>query len=225
MAKLNQIIFSIFIIILAGCSAKSQFIYDHPVESELAEHAQLVAVVMPVIDQREDGKEIDQIFADNPLQKIQKIIKEELIHSGYFSEVILLQEDQPTDDADISFVPQLSKMQWLVPDYDEMLGKTFIISILTGGIGGIAYGSGETDVIGEMHLKLEMIDIESKQVIHDKTYVGHFSQKMKKLNCDSPETKATVIGKSLKNAMKNMSSDLHDVFTDNFITGLEMKPE
>ncbi len=225
MAMVNKIFMGLCIILLAGCATKSQFIYDHPDENTLASQQELIALVMPVNDLREDEKEIDQIFADDPLLEIQKIIKEEIASTGYFSEVILQQENQPVVNADIIFVPHLRKMQWMVPDYDDMIGKVYIISFLTGGIGGVAYGSTETDVIGDVELKLEIIEQSTNDVLHEKIHSGHHKQKMAKMNCDAPETKATVVGKSLKNAMVELSSDLNEVFADYLMINSEMVSE
>ena len=56
-----------------------------------------------------------------------------------------------------------------------------------------------------------MIEEATGQVLLERTYSGHYEQQMDKFKCDTPETKATMIGKSVKEAMNQLKIDLQKV--------------
>ena len=206
-------------VLLGGCAAKSQFLYDLPQVSQDMPKGSVVALVSTVDDKRSGDKEIDRIYDCEPLENVQKIIVEEMKSTGIFKNVIGVPKGgQPEQivsesDADILISPAVIKMDWEVPGYKEMLGKVFAVSILTGGIGGAIYGSTETEVLGETTVHVTLKNIKSGEVLLDKSYSGRYEEKMIRFRCDTPSTKARMVSKSLKAAIDFLKEDLWKVLS------------
>lgn len=199
---------------ISGCATTSQFVYNHPTDFPEAKQENLVAAVVPIIDLRKGDKEIDKIYSDSPLVNIQKIIQEELRSTGLFKKVISISKADEENGADIMVEPSLAKLEWVVPNYDELVGKAFAVSVLTGGIGGAIYGSTDVDVYGNTSLHVKVMEISNGKVLLEKTYDGHCEEKMIKFKCDTPETKAKMIGTSLKQSIEAMKTDLKEAISE-----------
>lgn len=197
-------------VLVGGCAAKSQFVYDHPAAYRGSIQGGMVAAMAPIADLREGSKEIDQIFADDPLDEIEVIIHEELISTGMFREVVASDKAGGSGYADLTVETSLLKMDWEVPDYDALTGKAFAISLLTGGIGGAIYGSTEVDVYGSTSLHARVTEAATSKVLLDKTYEFRYEERMTKFECDTPQTKAKMIGESLELAVDALMADLKE---------------
>lgn len=104
---------------------------------------------------------------------------------------------------------ELEKLDWFVPGYDSMLKKAFASSLLTGGLGGIAYGSTETLVQGNAVLKIRWL--QSGREALNREYVGYYEEKIKKLQCDTVETKSRVAGLALSDAIEKLLKDMGSI--------------
>jgi len=75
----------------------------------------------------------------------------------------------------------------------------------------LAYGSTSTDVIGNSAIFVRVVDRKSGTELLSKEYTGSYTEGMTKLSCDTPETKAKMVEKSLKVALEELKSDLKTV--------------
>ncbi len=202
----------IFVLILvSGCAAKSNFIYTYPEANHKKSLTNMVAAVAQVKDLRQGEKKIDNVYVNDPLKDIQSIIKEELQSTGFFQKVFVISDENTDFKPNVIIEPSLSELKWEVPEYEEMLGKVFVVSFLTGGIGGLIYGSTGTDVYGSVDIHISLVESNNGKTLFENTYNGRYEENMPKLNCDTPETKSIVIGKALKQELKTLKVDLHEV--------------
>jgi hypothetical protein len=104
---------------------------------------------------------------------------------------------------------ELERLDWLVPGYEAMLRKAYLTSFLTGGLGGLAYGSTDTTVQGHATLKIRMR--QSGREVLNKEYVGFYEEKIDKLRCDSLETKSRVAGLALSSAIEGLITDINSL--------------
>jgi hypothetical protein len=95
-----------------------------------------------------------------------------------------------------------------VPNYKELMAVNWVLSIFTGGIGGLIYGLTSTGVHGDVKFQAVLSDIKGGGIVFDKTYSGHYEEKKKKIICDSPKTKAYITGKALKIGIEQLKNDL-----------------
>jgi len=198
--------------VLSGCAAPAQFSYDHP-QTTASTPGMPTLAVADLIDQRAGPSEIDNAYVDDPVDEIDDILEEELLSTGLFGEVVRVQADEDISltKPDLLMTAELLEIQWEVPDYDAIVAKAFTTSLLTGGIGGVFYGSTETDVYGDTLLHVRVVDFGTGQVLLDNSYAGHSEERMAKLQCDTPSTKALMVGKALKLAMEQLKADLSTV--------------
>lgn len=213
--KLKRLVlFVILAALISGCAAKSPFVYDKPIDIPEPNQGVIVAVIAPLTDLREDDdKEIDKIYAKQPLEDIQEILLKELMSTGIFKEIIFSPTDDGNITADINIEPSLVEMRWEVPNYDDILNKAFLTSMLTGGIGGAIYGSTKTDVYGDTSLYIKIVQYPTEEIIIEKQYDGHCEEKVAKLSCDTPETKARMVGLSLEKALETLKVELTEKFS------------
>lgn len=94
------------------------------------------------------------------------------------------------------------------PQLRRKVSRCFAASFLTGGVGGLIYGSIRTDVYGDIKLTINVIDIGSDKSIIEKEYVGHYTERKAMMNSDSAKTRATMVGNSLKMVMDEFKEDL-----------------
>lgn len=199
-------------LLFSGCAA-TQFVYEHPAEPRVTGEGTVIAAVAPVTDVRGGDKAIDAIYAADPMKDIQVIIQEELMSTGLFDDVILLPSPVKEHEATIVIESSVAKLNWEVPKYKDIVGTAFVVGFLTGGVGGIVYGSTATDVHSDVSLDVRVVEHGSGNVLLEKTYDGHCEEKFPKLKCDTPETKAMMVGKSLKRTMEAMIFDIQKVMS------------
>lgn len=212
MKFIRNVVLFILIILASGCSTSSEFIYPENSKSTLYNGEKFFGELDELQDKRTQDKrtqdkEIDEIYKTPPVIEIQKILQDELINSGIFSEIHLALET-PKSQAGYLIKPSLIRLEWEVPGYGSMVGTTFGVSLLTGGIGGLIYGSTSTDVFGYVDLEIELYDLSSDKLLTKKLYKGLAKQNMAKLSSDSHETKATIIGLAVQSAINQFKEDL-----------------
>jgi hypothetical protein len=201
-----SLLFVIFIFTNA-CTTTTAFHHPSPLENKAYKGKQYVGEVALLKDERAGDKSIDKIFKDSPLMEIQKMIEEEILYSGIFSQ---MKKKGETFNAELRYLikPVLKRLEWHIPNYDSMVGTAFIVSALTGGIGGVIYGSTDTTVFGYVDLEIELYDNQSRQTVFNKTYKGEVKKTMAKIFSDSQNTKAEMIGLATQDAVKKFKVDL-----------------
>jgi hypothetical protein len=85
------------------------------------------------------------------------------------------------------------------------------ISILTGGLGGLAYGSGTTDLNGNAKLRIVIKDGNTGENLLDKEYGSQATEQMSRFKTDSREERAKIIGKAVKQLITEFKADLERV--------------
>jgi hypothetical protein len=200
------ILIMVVIIIAGSCATTTQFVYEHPEIPPQSSRGKIVGF-FSIDDQREDSKEIDKVYGDFPVGALNQIIEEEIKSTGLFEQVLIIPEEMLDDKeylnqtgADFFVRTGLLEMKWEVPDYETKISKITAASFLGGLAGGLIYGSSNTEVWANTKLNFILTDVKSGKHVLNKDYEGHYVEEMKLLECDTPSTKAYVVGKSLKKA-------------------------
>ena len=150
---IKNILASIICVILAsGCAAPFNYAIPTP---NLVDTGPVCVTIKPsILSPHEDTTKLFDTDLD---QTLLEIFDSELAASGYFKETIRiaslseLDSTSPTGQTCEVFIlhPTFSSIRWSVPDYEEKMMKAGVISGLTGGIGGLIYGSTKTDMESE----------------------------------------------------------------------------
>jgi len=205
------------IMFFSGCAGKSPFIYEDNSSSNLKADGPSIAIQY-IIDKRTGDTDIDESFETDPLIDMSNILKNEIESTGYFSNVYLIEENSSYLNTDHFYIirPYLINMKWEIPNYEDMIGNLMFISLITGGLGGIIYGSTETDVLGDVSLNIVMENKYSGHVLIDKQYNGHSKKSYSKFVSDSNFKKSRVIGYAFSEIMSKLKSDIKQASIANY---------
>lgn len=196
------------IVLVSGCATKGKFVYEpSPRPAENAK-GKLVAALAPLADTRERKHQFNSYYDGDPIKDLQAILENELLGTKLFNKVITVSERNLDVTADVMIEPTLQDLEWNVPDYDALLTKMFIVSFLTGGIGGAIYGSTDIDVHGKATIAIRVTDKVKGTVLIDKSYDGHYDEQIATMQCDLPQTKVKMANESLKKTIALINSDL-----------------
>jgi hypothetical protein len=197
---------------MSGCATTTSFQYDYPQANKPALSKLRIACTPPK-DERQPNEDVDKIWSRDPVQEVGTIIQEEIRSTGLFSEVISIPKEDKAKRADIQMVlhTSLKELSWEIPNLEEQVAATLAISILTGGIGGLVYGSGNTDFYGNARLRVVLEDQQTGKRLLDKKYSSRAEEKMARLKTDSAEERARIIGKAVKQVMEQLKTDLEQV--------------
>jgi hypothetical protein len=167
------LIFCSLVLFVNGCATTTSLIYDCPSVVKPAITELRIAITYPK-DEREPNQKVDKMWSKNPIEDIGKVIQDEIRSTGLFRETVLRNkgQDEKIGLSDIQMVlrTSLKELAWEIPNPKEQENKMLVISILTGGIGGLAYGSGSTEIYGKAKLKVVLEDRETKRILLDKEY-------------------------------------------------------
>ena len=204
-----------FFLSLCSCSTTS-FVYDHP-QASTSSSTNLKIAILTQKDERHPNEETDKIWSNNPLDETAKIIEQEIKSCGLFQEVVLAskpdEEKAIMERSDMRMLlrPTLRDLSWDIPNRQAQEKTALVVSILTGGIGGLIYGSGSTDLYGNAKLGVTLEDRETSKIILEKEYASRAEDTMARLKTDSYEERARIIGKAFKQIMEQFKADLHTV--------------
>ena len=197
------------LVLLCGCgAAKLPFTYTY--SSRETPAGNVVVALQSIRDNRTD-REIDKIYANSPSNEVNTILKEEISGTGLVKSVVVKDSSGSADDlrssgANFLVIPVLKELKWEVPGYDTIKTLAFTTSFLTGGVGGMIYGSTSTDVYGIAELSIRIVDVNSTDVL-DKAYTARIEDRKAKLVCDTPGTKSEMVGRALKEAVDKFRAD------------------
>ncbi len=104
--------------------------------------------------------------------------------------------------------PRLLKGDFGPLDLTDFWTQLFLVKIFFKAKNGIEETFKKIDVHGDTGMHVRLTDCHSGQILIDKSYASRYSEKRMKINCDSPATKAKVIGQALKMVMKDFKQDL-----------------
>ena len=200
-----------------ACSGPAKFVYPPPAVPTSNSSGLIVAVAN--IDDQRTNREVDSIFAHEPVSEVNKILVEEIKSTGLFDKVFTISRDQiedeqylSTQDIDLLAKPVLTVMELMPPDMDDILEKGQTVSSVLGGVlvgvpCGCLFGSVAADYRGYVRLKLRLYDLDSGTAYVDKDYVGISRRKASQARF-SREVKASLISDALRTAMTELKADL-----------------
>jgi hypothetical protein len=202
--KYTLVLLLLLVAMLSGCASGGPRTVELQTKttSFAARHSIEASELKVTVSDKRADRSIDQILS----QKVPDTIKEVIDRSLRETKAITI---QPAADAPMEIVGELTKLEWFVPGYDAMLKKVFVASFLTGGLGGVAYGSTETPVQGNVTIKLTAL--KSGQELLSREYVGIHEEKMAKLKCDVMTTKSRMAGLALSHAVEKFIRDLDSI--------------
>jgi hypothetical protein len=201
----------------SGCATKAAFFYPSPpahesLISDAKRGPKPIVVIVGVVDGRSD-RDIDEAYEQNPIPEIQRILIRELEGVGVFKAVVARKEGAAPEiePNDFHVEARLDVLKWEVPDYGSKVFWAFTTSLLTGGIGGVIYGSSDTDVYGHSQMRIRLSSMKTGQSVIEKDYLGVAKEVMSKFKCDTPETKRSMVGKALQNLFVKVLRDLYQL--------------
>lgn len=205
-------LFIIAMICLVGCASKTALIYEHP-KTDIQTTSELIIAVSHPIDERQPNEKVDKMWVDDPAKDIEKVISAELKSTGLFKEIVTvsLGDDTKLHDVDINLSSSIKELAWEIPNLEEQEGKMLGISILTGGIGGLIYGSGDTDFYGKARLEIAIKENKTNVTLFNKEYISRVEEKMARLKTDSYEERSKIIAKAVKRIMEEFKTDLQEI--------------
>lgn len=213
---MRNLLFSFLVLFFSGCATTTSFIYDYPKVINPVVTDLKIAISTPK-DDRVPNQEVDKMWSSNPVEEIGKVIQDEVRSTGLFKEVVLIKKGEDEhivlEKSCIQMIlqPSVQELAWEIPNLKEQERKALVISILTGGIGGLAYGSGSTDFYGKAKLRIVLQDKETRKILLDKEYFSRAEEKMARLKTDSAEERARIIGKAVKHAIDQLKVDLEQI--------------
>jgi hypothetical protein len=190
---------------LGGCATQRPAIalpYEFPATGSPAAGLP-TARVTTVTDHRED-RTLDPLLSDKPVELVQKAIEAELAAKGVYAFTSSGNESAFA----IHIAADLREMSWAVPNHSKMVKTAFWTSFLTGGIGGLAYGSTDTPVFGRAVVHLKLTEPSTGRVVLDQAFDAVHEERMAKLKCDLPQTRARMMAAALKAALVKATAAL-----------------
>jgi hypothetical protein len=163
-----------------------------------------ILTVRPVQDDRGVKDNMDKTLALPTC--LDPVLVTELERSGLFSRVELSTNSQPA--AGYVLQGKLNRLQWEVPGYDRILVTIGIVSFLTGGVGGVIYGSTPADVLGHATVHFTLTDAEGKRILLDREYVATETRSRAKLASDLPSTYRERAATAFKSVLEQFKEDL-----------------
>ena len=219
--RLMLIIIILFLVCSYGCAQKTPFIYEHPKILDQAKGT-LVIAFLPIDDRRTDSDELDACFERDPIDSLHEVIRNELISTGKFADVVFVDGEEALDrqvmdkKAELLMRLTMNEMKWEVPGYEEMVQShnagAFVAGFAGGLIGGAIYmaylAKSEVEVYGDATIVISITLLAGGNVLLEKEYTSHCVEHYSKLECGEPETKSEMVGKAIKQIMKEFKSDL-----------------
>ena len=187
------------IVVLPGCVSRMPIPYDYSATQPPRAHAP--ALTVHTIDLRTAKSDLDKVI--HIPDGVTEVLTNELSRLGLFTQV---RHDGVNHSGNYHLRCELNDLRWEVPNYDKMLGTSLLVSVATGGIGGLAYGSTPTDILG--HARVRFILKKGNEEFLNKEYIGTASERKAKLKSDTPKTYREMAAKALKSVLSQFTSDL-----------------
>jgi len=189
--------------LLTGCVTRQPFTYNYPPKSNVTGSASLAA--LPATDRRAGTNELDKVlFIPSGLDEI---FIREIRSTGKFADVVRVNPLAPGKD--FLLEASLLQLDWEIPKHDQMVGTAFGVSLLTGGVGGIIYGSTKTTIFGRAQIAFKVSNPVNNRIILEKQYSSEVSERVAKLNCDTPAAGRRLAGLAVKAVMDQFKQDLN----------------
>jgi len=184
---------------LGGCASARQTVYlpyNPPTGTKPNASAPLAAIAS-VTDNRPD-RMMNMFLKTDFDSFVQESFAAELLAAGVFRQVTAA-DKKPENDYAVSVTVQ--DVSWAVPNHSGMVNTAFWTSFLTGGLGGLAYGSTSTPVYGRAEIYLRIVHRETGRVVLAQSFESLDEEHLAKLKCDTLETRARVMAEAWKIAV------------------------
>lgn len=145
-------------------------------------------------DKRTD-KELDVLFEATAIEEIERVLEESL------------SQNANSFGQQYTITGSLYQLEWEIPDYEAMIRKVFAASLLTGGLGGAAYGTTSTQVFSRIDIEYDVRD-PSGSTIFTKRYKIEHEEIRKKLDSDTPGAKSEIASQALSKSINLFLTDL-----------------
>lgn len=198
--KLSAVVLLLFV--SSGCVSQKPLPYG-AVPKKMAPSGPALTV-LPIEDKRTAKDDLDKMLKIP--ECVEVVLAQEMEGAGYFRSVNTAADGGATG---YTLRVTLEDLRWEVPKYDALVGKTFGISLATGGLGGLIYASTDTPVLG--HAALTMVLASSEGEVLNKRYVGAVQEERAKLSCDTPTTRREMAAKAVAEAIRQFKADLAGV--------------
>lgn len=145
------------------------------------------------------NRDLDALFETTATDEIERILKDRF-------------GAMPTHNTPYRISGTLHTLSWEIPNYNAMVRNAFTVSMLTGGIGGIAYGSTTTPVFGNIDIEYTVKDSISGITVFTNRYTVKHEEKRKKLSSDTPLAKAEITSQALSKSIQMFAQDLSQFY-------------
>jgi len=145
MNRLGVAVIGLALATIVGCAGRVPLQYDHPAVRLNPDGS---VIGCRNTDDRRADRALDEVLEGGSTRAVDGAIQEEVASTGIARSVLVLPGVAPSSSEDLAkrgvsvvIEPALVEMAWEVPDYEQLQTTTFILSVLTGGIGGLIYAS------------------------------------------------------------------------------------
>ena len=196
--------FALLLAVLTGCQSPP---FAYPAPPARLSSAGPSIVIMPLTDAR-TNLDMDKVLAKGYLTNVQNAIGSELQSMNYFRSVIVLTNTATIPPADLQLWPTLERLEWEIPNYQELEEKAFAIALLTGGVGGAIYASTGIDVYGHSTLDVVVNQTTNAIPVFNCVYTDTVTNRLKKAVCDTPKTQASMMVHAFQKTMLEVKADV-----------------
>lgn len=188
--------------LLTGCASQQPLPYAYsPAHPAVAGAPTLI--IKPTQDQRTAKDDLDKTL--NIPKCLDDAMVTELGNSGWFTQVNLYLEAKTNGNYLLEC--SLNELTWEVPDYADKMETAAVVSVLTGAVGGLVYGSTKTDVNGQAKMRF-VLSKEPGGVLLDKEYSATATERKIKFECDTPGTYREMAAKAFQKVLEQFKADL-----------------
>ena len=209
-----SILLAIVVLFLSGCATNRAIVslpYTMPaLGDDTPSPSSEYTGAIKVIDYRQE-RSVDMFLSEPVDEFVTKALEAELSSIGAFAS-ILPQGSRPAPDYLVEIY--LHEITWAVPNHKGMVKTAFWTSFLTGGVGGLIYGSTDTPVFGHVSVDLKIKESSTNTIVLEESLEGLHEEKIAKLKSDTLTTKARVIAMALKNALVKASRRISTQISD-----------
>ena len=192
-------VLTFLVLVGSGCISQKPLPYA-AIPKNLTPNGPALTIV-PVEDRRGAQSDLDKV-AKIP-ECVEEVLASEMEGLGMFQSVA---RGSASSESTYTMAVGLDRLEWEIPNHDRMVGTAMGISFLTGGIGGLIYGSTDAEVLG--HASLTMQLRSGAAVILDKNYSGTAKETEAKMNSDTPGTGREIAAKALAKVIADLKADL-----------------
>jgi hypothetical protein len=204
-------LFSLLLLVstlMVGCATRQPFDYPYPAPAASKAGSGSLAI-QAVVDHRGGSNELDKVlFIPSGLDRI---VDREVESTGRFANTVQLTNGVARGNEDFLLDVTLRKLEWEIPNHDQMVGIVFGLSLVTGGVGGVIYGSTSTDVMGHAQIAFKLSRPSTGKVLLEREYTGDVQRRVTKFNCDTPKTGRRLAGAAVRNVMEQFNRDLDNL--------------